>query len=192
MIYGLSALALIIGFIALAKRGRSKRRMGKYIRGTVDESTSAAALAAKDVVSAVMDETVNERTLISSIVAIWSLRSFTPIANSGPLLVGVAHSDYSEAEIEEFLEATASWNEGDKVAQEVAKRLIRRIGTFGAPDSATDSQTLNDGKPIKTKLNWILLQGQTLQVWVYNLGSAAVATTTPVVDVAGHANLWPR
>ncbi len=182
----------LIAMLAMARKPKRRRRMGKYIRGTVDESTSFAALGAKDVATAVFDEAVNERTLVSSIVATYGLRSFTPIANAGPILVGVAHSDYSDAEIEEFLESSQSWNEGDLVAQEVAARKIRRVGMFGAPDDAEDTQTLNDGKPIKTKLNWILLQGQSLQMWVYNMGSAAVATTTPVVDAAGHVNLWPK
>ncbi len=175
----------------MAKK-RARRKMGKYIKGTVDESTSFAALASKDVATAIMDETVNERTLVSSIVATWSLRNFTPIANAGPILVGVAHSDYSDAEIEEYLEATGSWDEGDLVQQEVAQRKIRRIGIFDTPSAAEDTAVLNDGKPIKSKLNWMMLQGQSLQIWVYNLGSAAVATSTPVVDAAGHVNLWPR
>ncbi len=166
--------------------------MGKYIRGTIDESTSFAGLAAKDVGTAIFDQVVIDRSLISSIVAIYSLRSFTPVANAGPILIGVAHSDYTGAEIEEFLETTDSWDEGNKVEQEVSKRLIRRIGTIDTPDDAADTSVLNDGKPIKTKLNWILNQGQTLQLWVYNLGSVDVMTTTPVVDIAGHANLWPR
>lgn len=168
------------------------RNMGKYIRGTIDESTSFAALASKTVISAAFDQVVVDRMLCSSVKAIYSLRDFTPAVNSGPILVGIAHSDYSAAEIEEFLETSDSWDEGNKVEQEIANRLIRRVGTFQSPALATESVSLNDGKPIRTKLNWILNQGQTLQLWVYNLGSAAVATTTPVVDLAGQANLWAR
>ncbi len=188
----LVVMAVGIIVMILAAKRRSKRSMGKYIRGTIDESTSFAALAAKDVATADFDQVVVDRMLISSVKATYSLRDFTPAVNSGPILVGIAHSDYTDAEIEEFLETTDSWDEGNKVEQEVAGRLIRRIGIFQSPALATESVTLNDGKPIRTKLNWILNQGQTLQLWVYNMGSAAVATTTPVVDVAGQANLWAR
>ncbi len=176
----------------VAKKPRRRRRMGKYLRGSVDDEVGFAALAAKDVAEAAFDEVVNERTLVSSVVASYTLSNFTPIASAGPIVVGLSHSDYSSAEIEEWIETTGSWNETDLVQQEVASRKIRRIGVFETPDAATDSVALNDGRPMKTKLNWILNQGQTLNLWVYNSGAAAVATTTPVVHANGHANLWPR
>ncbi len=174
-------------------RKRNQRSMGRYLKGNVDEELAATALAPKDVVGAVFDEVVNERTRITSIDATYSLANFTPIANAGPLIVGVAHSDYSDAEIEEWIESTGQWNEGDLVAsREIGKRLIRQIGAFATPDDAADIVTLNDGKAIKTRLNWILLQGQTLRLWVYNSGSAAVATTAPSVTVNGKVNLFPQ
>ncbi len=189
----MTVLAVITGFIALAKRGRGKRRpMGRYIRGNVDEEVAATALAPKDVVSAIFDETVNERTLVSSIVATYAMGNFTAIANCGPIVVGVAHSDYNDAEIEEFLEDTGQWNEGDLIAREKGARKIRQIGSFDTPQAVEDAVVLNDGKAIKTKLNWILLQGQTLRLWVYNSGSAAVATTAPAITANGHANLFPK
>ncbi len=138
------------------------------------------------------DETVNERTLVSSVVATYSMNNFTPVASAGPVLVLLAHSDYSSAEIEEFIENTGSWDEGDLVNQEIASRKIRKIGVFETIGDVTDEVVLNDGKPVKTKLNWILNQGQTLQMMGYNLGTAAFTTTAPVVRADGHANLWPR
>ncbi len=166
--------------------------MGKYIRGAVDEFTALGTLAAKDAIVTAFDETVNERTLISSLVATWSLSNFTAGALVGPIMVGVAHSDYSAAEIEEWIENAGSWDEGDLVNQEIAGRKIRKIGIFEVPDGVAESRELNDGRPIKTKLNWILLQGQTLGVWAYNLGQNPLATTDPIVATEGHANLWPR
>jgi len=65
---------------------------------------------------------VVESTWISSIKATWALSNFTSVTNVGPIMVGIAHSDYSATEIEEFIENANSWNEGDQVAQEVAKR----------------------------------------------------------------------
>lgn len=186
------AIAVITGFIALAKRGRSKRRMGRYIRGNVDDELGAAALAAKDVVGAVFDEVVNERTLVSSLVATWSMHSFTPVTNAGPLVVGVAHGDYTDAEIEEWIENAGQWNEGNLVAREIGARKIRQIGAFETPQAVEDTVVLNDGRAIKTKLNWILLQGQTLRIWAYNSGSSAISGTTPTILINGHVNLWPR
>ncbi len=166
--------------------------MGKYIRGSIDEQLSLTTLAARTLVGAVFDETVNERTLVSSIVASWSLRNASPASDVGPVLVGIAHSDYTDAEVEAYIEASGTWDEGDKIQQEIMKRQIRQVGTLRVLEAATLQSRLADGRMIKTKLNWILNQGQTLRVWAYNLGQAAFATTVPVVDVQGHANLWPR
>ena len=174
------------------KPTRRRGRFRRYIRGNVDETLTAAALAPQALASAVFDESVVERTFVSSLIASWSLSGVTPAAGDGPLLVGIAHQDYTDAEIEAFIEATGSWSEADLVAQEVSKRKIRIVGTFAVPADALETVVLNDGKPIRTKLGWILTTGQSLDLWAYNLGSSAFATTTPTVHVQGHANLWPR
>lgn len=180
--------------LVMARHGRgSPRSFRKYIRGNVQEDLDLGTLAAQSLVSTNFDETVNERTFISSIVATWSMSDWTPTTDAGPIVVGVAHSDYTAAEIEQYIENTGSWDEGNKVQQEVARRQIKEIGTFGDPGAtATTIQVLKDGIKLKTKLKWILNQGQTIQVWAYNQGQAAVATTTANVHVNGHVNLWPR
>ncbi len=191
MIY---VIVITIALLALAKRGRRKRAMGRYIRGTVDEELDLGTLAARTAILAIFDNVVNERTLVSSLVGTWSLSDWTVATGDGPVLVGVCHSDYNSAEVEEYLEQTQSWNEGNMIAQEINKRKIRRIGVFESPIGgvAADSIVLNDGRPIKTKLNWILLQGQSLNIWAYNQGGSAFATTNPTLRLAGHANLFPK
>ncbi len=167
--------------------------MGKYIRGNVDEQLSLGTLASNAAVNAQFDDVVFDRTLISSLVGSWSLANKTVSDGQGPLIFGVMHSDYSTAELEEWIETTSSWNEGDLVQREVAGRKIRQIGVFGEAEGASVGVIdFNNGRPVKTKLNWILLEGQTLDLWVYNTGGNALATTVPVVRVNGHANLWPR
>ncbi len=177
----------------MVKRKGSRRKMGRYIRGGVDETIALTTLGPRTLVAQVFDETVTERALLSSIVSTYVMDDFTNGIDIGPIMVGIAHGDYTAAEIEEFIENTASWAEADKIGQEVAKRQVRIIGIFGSGLlDASAHQTLNDGKPIKTKLNWILNAGQTLDVWAYNLGTAAVATTVPDIHLEGHVNLWPR
>ncbi len=171
---------------------RRRRNMGKYLRGIVDEDLSLGTLAAKTLVKTNFDNTGQEELFCSSVVASWAIQEFTSANNDGPIMVGLAHSDYTVAEIEEYIENAASWSVGDKIAQEQAKRLVRIVGILRGTDSATVGSRLNNGVPIKTKLNWQLITGQTLAIWAYNLGSSALATTDPQLFVEGHANLWQR
>ncbi len=182
----------LIAMLAMARRPKRRRRMGRYIRGSVEEQVSLGTLAGQTLIRAGFDQTVNERTLVSSIVATYDVKNFTSGAAIGPLMVGIAHSDYTNAEIEAWIEDTGSWDEGDLVRQEIGNRKIRFVCELRAGATAADGFVANDGKPIKTKLNWILLQGQTLSLWVFNLGGSAIGTTIPIVQATGHVNLFPK
>lgn len=172
------------------KKGRRKFR--KYVRGVVDEVMELTTLAARTLVSEPFDDSVNGRSFVTSIDGVWSLSSMTPLADSGPILVGLAHSDYSNAEIEAFIENTGSWNEGDLVNQEIAKRKIKIVGSFANPGTAATAVQLNDGRKIKTKVKTLLNQGQTFRLWAYNAGTVAVSgTTVPEVTLFGAAHIWP-
>ncbi len=175
----------------MPKKGSGRKRpRGRYIKGVIDEGLALGALASAAAVLAVFDETVNERSRVSSIEATYLLED--QAIGEGGVMFGVMHSDYSVTELEEFIENTGSWNEGDLVqSREVGKRLIRQIGIFpSAPTTAGAHEiVVNDGNPIKTKLNWILNQGQTLDLWAYNK-SGSVLTTGSTIRMSGHANLW--
>ncbi len=182
----------------MGKRKPKRKYRGKYIRGAISDDMDLGTLAGNTgVLSNLAPAGVDRATKVSSIEATYSLSSWTPATNTGPILVLLAHSDYSLTEVEEFIEASESWNESDLVAQEVANRKIRRIGVFDVPpDSAiTDIITLvgrNGSRVIKTKLNWLLQEGQQVNVIAYNTGPTAVGTTDPDLHTAGHANLWPQ
>ncbi len=165
--------------------------MGRYIKGDIDETLNLTTLGAGTLVSTQFDNVVDDRTLVSSILSSWSLDDFTVGSGIGPVMCGVAHSDYTDAEIQAVIDATESWNESDLVAKEVANRKVRRIGVFQSP-AAAGFISLNDGKPIKTKLNWSLAEGQTLRLWAFNMGTVAIGTTVPTLHAQGHANLWKR
>ncbi len=188
IIYGAVGFLLLL-MLAKRKRGRS---MAGYIHGNIDLNYNLGTLAASDVLTQAVQDTVSERTRCTSIVCTYALSNYTPTADAGPLIQGVAHSDYSDAEIEEWIELSTGWDVGDRVSREISSRLIRRLGTFQSPSSPTEFTELNDGRMIKTRLNWMLETGQNLKFWTYNTGSAALATTTPDVSVAGHANLFTK
>ncbi len=165
------------------------KNMGKYLKGNIDDELVITSLATKDVVGAAPDETVGQRTRISSVVVGAALNDYTVVAGAGPIVVGVAHSDYTDAEIEEYLETTGQWDEGDLVAQEHGRRKVRILGEFSGAEVA---EVLWNGAKRKFKLNWILNTGDGLRLWAYNSGDQSVSGTgTPSVVLNGHANLWP-
>ncbi len=186
-----AVVLVALGGVVLAKH-RRKRNMGRYIRGGIDEALSLGTLAAKDAISQIIGDAPADRLLISSIVCTYSLTAFTKSTGDGPILVGIAHSDYTAAEIEEWIESSGSWDEGNKQQQEVANRLVRRIGIFDNPIDEAAAARLNDGRMIKTKLNWIVQEDQRLSLWAYNIGTSALATTSPAANMQGHANRWAR
>ncbi len=176
----------------MARHGRRKK-FRKYIRGSVDEKLSLGTLGATSLISDIFDDTVTEKAWISSVNAAWSMQGWTQGLDDGPIMVGLAHSDYTDAEIEAVIENTGSWDEGDLVQQEISRRKVRVVGIFPTPhpDSANVAVVLNDGKKILTKCGWMLQSGKSLRVWGYNMGASALATTDPDVNVQGFANLWP-
>jgi len=151
------------------------------VRGQI----SLGAAAENVVVSADLADTLDEEAFLISEKSTWALSGNTP--GEGPIDVGVAHSDYSDAEIEEWLENQGSWDRGDMIAREVNRRKIRLVGTFAADE---DEEVLNDGKPIKTTCKWGLVTGQTLKLWAYN--RHGTRTTGAVVKVEGEAYFRPK
>ena len=165
--------------------------MSKYTPGQVNERLDLAALPSESAVSEIFDETVLEETLISSLEAMYSWAAVTRGTDDGPLMVGIAHSDYTTTEIEQWIENINSWDWGDLSQREVTNRLIRKIGVFQTPIDTAETVVLNHGRPIKTKLNWSLRTGQSLRLWAYNLGSSAFADGGQV-HADGKANLWRK
>ncbi len=172
------------------KRGGGRRNFSKFISGNIDVDLNVSTLATKAAVGDVT-QTVIDTARISSIRCTYSLSNWTPAVNAGPIAVYVAHSDYVASEVEEFIETTGGWDLGNKIAQEIRSRRIRLIGVFQTPADALAAVRLNDGKPITTKLNWVMAEGDGLKFLAYNTGAANVSgTTNPNLNVFGKANIW--
>jgi len=176
----------------MAKR-KGKGKFRAYQRGIVNVEQAFGALGPKVLAGQDFPEVVVEKTWCSSIDVAWTLSNVTPVADAGPILVGVAHNDYTNAEVEEFLENVNSWDRSDLVqSREIGKRFVRQIGIFEMPDSVTDSVRLNDGRKIHTKIGWMLQSGQTLKMFSYNLGAVGMSgASAPNVAGRGVAHLWP-
>ncbi len=169
---------------AKRKYTRKSRNFANYVKGRAHETLAVGALGAASLVGDNFDQSVSTRTRISSLKAVWAMNAHT--AGQGTVIVGVAHSDYTDAEIEESIEVLDSWDRGNKIDQERMKRKVRTVGVFAG---VLAEESLNDGKPITTKLNWQLEIGQSLKLWAYNK-TGTVFTTGTLIEVVGHVNLW--
>ncbi len=159
--------------------------MKKYQRIQVSSAIALGTLASNTVIAGVTTaDTAIDTGKVSSIVAGWDLEAHT--AGEGPIAVGVAHSDYSATEILEYLTLATGFDRGDKIAQERQGRRIRRVGVFGG---GLADVSLNDGVPIKTKLNWVLVEGDTIQSWALNLDGSSLTTGT-LLNIQGNLNFW--
>ncbi len=173
----------------MSKHGSRRTNWNKFRSGALDIDLAMTTLAAKTLVSQ-SSETVVDTARISSVKANYGIAGFTPADGVGPFLFGVAHSDYTNSEIEAYIEQSGSWDLGDKQSQEVRSRRIKILGTIGQQASGIQNMVANDGRQTKSKLNWIMSEGDGLDFWVYNMGDAAVATTVPQFVVFGNASIW--
>ncbi len=137
--------------------------MAKIRPAMIAEALPLLTLAALDVLGETIAGVVDRPSRVISVHAVWNLELLT--AGDGPIEVGIAHSDYTDAEIEEALEAVGSWGSDDKVTRERASRLVRKVGVL-----TEENPVLNDGEIVKTRLNWGLASGSTIRYWARNLG----------------------
>lgn len=160
----------IIFLVTIKGMAYGKKRKRGFIRVLPFTQTIVADnLAASTLVSGTFTQTVVDDMYLVSVDIICSYRAGA--APSGPVMVGLAHSDYSDAEIEAWVELTDSWDTSNLTEQEIRRRKIRRIGTFAG---ASVSETLNDGKPIRVPLRFRVEESKTLKFWVFNQSGAAL------------------
>ncbi len=105
-------------------------------------------------------------------------------AGEGPITVGFAHSDYTVTEIKEAIESALAISVGDKIAQEKANRLVRVVGEISAAEPI-----MNEGRPVKTRLNWLIPIGKVVNMFAYNNNSGAL-TTGGIQNFTG--DLWVK
>ncbi len=168
----------------MARRKYPKRGSFALRRVRIAASLPVGALDTLDVGAAqALHDVATEKFRVISLDCSYNWSDVTT-ADDG-LTFGVAHSDYTAAEIEECLEAQAQINRGDKVAQEQGNRLVRTIGTFQQADLSEGM--FNDGRRFKVRLNWLMITGQTLNLWFRN-GSDTIYTTGS--DILVNGDMW--
>ncbi len=171
----------------MAKK-RSRRFNLRRVR--IQSKLAIGALAAEALVAGVITNAAAQRMRFVSLKASYAISDLGAAADDG-FSFGLAHSDYSAAEIEECLESYLAIDLSDKVGQEKANRLVREIGTISLTGigGVGGGISFNDGKQVKTKLNWLMAPDDQLQIWVRN-SSGTVYTTGSQIVING--NLWVK
>ncbi len=167
----LEILLSIVATLFLAKHTPRRRYSLRRVRITPGDALGTLG-SATAVIEALTGASVSAYRLVTAKGA-WTVTGL--VAGEGPIVVGYAHSDYTVVEIKECIESQASIDPGEKIAQERANRLVRIVGSLTG-----QAQNLNDGKPIKTRLNWLIATGDFVNMFSYNDGSSALTTGATV------------
>ncbi len=110
-----------------------------------------------------------------------TVRGHTP--GEGPYTFGLSHSDYAVAEIAEATD-TSVISSSEKIANERAGRLVRKVGTFRGSEALEELRGEQGGEFTKTRLNWPIEEDFDLSYWVQNRSGASLTTGT-LVEVDG-------
>ncbi len=156
------------------KRGRKPLLVARFL-----ETQIVAAIVNNGIESSTMVDASDQETFLISMDVNMSLG--THVAGEGPLFVGVAHGDYSEAEILEWFSQSAGLTTANLIAREQSKRLIREIGVFSGVGT---EEVMNDGKTIRVPLKFRLQDGIGLTLFTVNL-SGATLTANAQINAVG-------
>ncbi len=160
--------------VTMARHGRRRN----FFAYPIEDQLSLSTLANGIVLAGNLTTFgVTEAYCISADVQ-YTLDGLTP--NEGPIDVGLSTSDLTVTEIVEQLTAQPT-SKSDIIAMERSRRPVRKAGSF-AGQSANES--LNDGKPIRTRLKFMLAEGKELVLWARNR-SGGTLTTGATVTVTG-------
>ncbi len=163
----------------MAKHTKSRKRRAQIVAIPFEGGVALSTLADNTlIITDVLTSALAENFRATSMKAFWAVKQQT--TGEGPLVFGYAHGDYTVAEIDENLEVDYS-DPGDKIAMERSKRLVRRVGQF--PSIAVD-EVWDSGRPVKTRLNWVLNEGKNLSLFIKNKSSGALTTGT-ILTVSG-------
>jgi len=146
------------------KRSRRNRRNPKFVAIPIATAVALGTLASATATTVTLTPTGNFTHDIRVHSVSLHYSRVGGVIGEGPVVVGLAHSDYTGAEIEENLEL-ALLGPATKIENERADRLVRPVGVL---EGATAAETLNDGKPVKTRLNWMIHDGVSIDLFVYN------------------------
>ncbi len=106
-----------------------------------------------------------------------------------PMTLIVAHSDYADSEILEAVDVTLV-DPDDKIEQERARRLVRKVGVFQQEGQMDDTFTAlrmlgrDRGPVVRQKLGWSVGDGFALSIGAWNRSGGSL-TSGAIMDFDG-------
>lgn len=155
---------------------RRKKRDRNFVVIPFSAAVGLGALV-QDTATSAGIMTLGEDLYVISIDATWSIDN--PDDADGPIDVGFAHGDLTDTEIAEARDASLT-DPDDIIAKERARRPTRLAGTFRQviTGGVTAGDTLNDGKPIRTRMGISVGDGHTIDFWAIVRGANLVTGST--------------
>ncbi len=95
-----------------------------------------------------------------------------------PSIIGVSHGDYTDTEIQEALDVVML-GPGNKIEQERARRLVRKVGFLTADGVSQAAMTLigsGGSRLIRTRLRFVVQSGKNLDIFIQNISGANLTT----------------
>ncbi len=164
------------------RTSRKRNRSRNFVAIPVTAAIPLGTLGNDVVIKGSLLGTLLEDLFVISADLTWTLRDIT--IGETPIQVGIAHDDYTIAEILENLNVSML-GPGTKIEQEQTRRLIRQVGMFIGTQATTGGISLNDGRPIRTKMKFVCQSGKDLAAWARNTSGVSNLATGAVVQIHG-------
>ncbi len=168
--------------------GFGKQNTGVILRhrGNITLTTLATIAAKK--ADSTLTLTEDFRLIKSMITA--TLTDFT--GGEGPILLGLADNELSEAEIAECINAAGPLDRNDNLARERAERPVWIIGQF---DGAAADGVVNDGQMIdtvkqKSVPSWTFSNPEGFTLFAFNNSAALLTTGAEVRFQSTYYGVW--
>ncbi len=173
--------------------GKSFSKAANTVKIHTEQNTSIAGLASKTVTKftqALAMET-SFRMLRAEIQM--SLVGWSQSEETGPLMIGMAPNQYTNIEIEEWIEENGPSSPRDDTPMERSRRRIWILGMF-VPERGIDGQQsiLKMSKVLKPQ--WTFTVGSSpggWNYWFYNWSGSAMNAETKVLQImADYYGIW--
>ncbi len=168
----------------LAARKRRRRRGGRLVALPFNTQLALSTLGDETIVEVDLTTVLAEDFFAISCDLAVSVDGNTTTEN--PLEFGVAHGDYTVAELKEYVNANLT-DPSDKIAQEHSRRLVRRFGTFSATDV---NWSPNNGMEKRIPLRFSIGDGKSLIGWCMNHSGAGMNTGTIITFTGTIFGRW--